>query len=244
MKKKTIFRKKCLIFIPVLFIIFISFVRAGNIPVIPSKNINDFKDELKLSEPQIKKFEKTIKIYYSQAILDRETFKTNSIALIEAAKRRRSIFDAGMNSFLNDEQKMQYESIKRDSIIDKELFILKEGLLLTDPQVLQARFILEEYNPRIDIIRENMSEMHGNRDPDRSSTKGSISGGRGSSIRGGRGGMKRGSSLNGGPGGEIAALKKAKSKKIKAILIELQKKLYKQLNKYLSKKTPKGRHSI
>ncbi len=244
MKKKKIFRKKCLAFIPVLFIIFISFVRAGTIPVIPSKKINDFKDELKFSELQIKKFEKTIRIYYSQATLDRETFKTNSIALIEAAKRRKIMFDTGMNSFLNDEQKMQYESIKRDSIIDKELFILKEGLLLTDPQVLQAMFILEEYNPRIDIIRENMSEMRGNRNSGKSSAKGSMRSGRENRLHGGRSGMKRGSNLNSGPGGEIAALKKAKIKKIKAILTELQKKLYKQLNKYFSKKNTKRKNNF
>ncbi|MCK4888428.1 MAG: hypothetical protein KAS97_00775 [Candidatus Aminicenantes bacterium] len=140
-----------------------------------------------------------------------------------------NIFDMGMNSFLNDAQKEHYRAVKKDNGNENELFILKEGLLLSKSQTLHTGFILEEYNARIDLIREKKPGMRKNSDSAEFTAKGSGRGGRG----GGRGGMKGGGGKKGGnPGEEIDSLISAKSKRIKATLTESQRKNYKQLKKY------------
>lgn len=230
MIKMVLFRNRQLKFALMILVIFTNYIGAGQESNIPSKYISDFKNELKLSETQINKFNEMLGVYNSQATLDRDTFSPNPIALIEAAKRRMDIFHMGMTSLLNDDQKVHYLSIKENNFNDKELFILKEGLLLTNSQTLHAGFILEEYNVRLDLIRESKSGKRKNSDRTKLTAKGSGRGGKG----GGRGGMKGGSSRkSGNPREEIDSLISAKSKRIKAILTESQRSYYKQLRKYL-----------
>lgn len=229
MIKRKFFRNRQLQSVFLILVIFTSYSVAGQVSNIPSKYINDFKDELKLSETQIKKFNEILGIYNSQSILDRETFSPNPIALVEAGKRRMNVFEMGMNSFLNKIQKEHYLSIKKEDRNENELFILKEGLLLSNSQTLHTGFILEEYNARLDLIRENKSGMRKKSNRTELTAKGSSRGGKG----GGRGGMKGGGGKKGGnPGEEIDSLINAKSKKIKVILTESQRVYYKQLKKY------------
>ena len=229
MIKKMLFRNRPLQFAFMILVIFTNYSEASQESNIPAKYVNDFKDELKLSEAQIEKFNEILGIYNSQSIIDKETFGTNPIALVEAGKRRMNVFDMGMNSFLNDVQRAHYLVVKKDNRNENELFILKEGLLLTNSQTLHAGFILEEYNARLDLIRESKQGMRKKSDRTELTAKGSGRGGKG----GGRGGMQGGGGKKGGnPGEEIDFLISAKSKRIKAILTESQKKYYKQLKKY------------
>lgn len=232
MIKRKFFRNRPLQFAFMILVIFTYYGKASQGSHIPSKYVNDFKDELKLSEIQITKFNEILGIYNSQSIIDKETFSPNPIALVEAGKRRMNVFDMGMNSFLNDAQREHYLVVKKDNRNEDELFILKEGLLLTNSQILHAGFILEEYNARLDLIRVNKSGMRKNKNRGELSAKGSGRGGKG----GGRGGMQGGGGKKGGnPIEEIDSLISAKSKRIKAILSESQRTYYKLLKKYFDK---------
>ena len=200
----------------------------------PSGRKGPLSEMLKLDDQQMLRFEEILKMEHSQAKLDRENFKTNAVALIEAARRRRSMVDSHIEEMLQSEQKERFESFKQQRIHQREMFMLTEGCLLTPEQREQAREILEKYRPGEKGMRPDGSNGREN-GMDRPG------GGRMGGQMGGRGGMG-----SGGRGGDrfrrtMEEMDSKKAKEIKEILDPEQKELYKQV-RGIQKAERKQRH--
>jgi hypothetical protein len=114
----------------------------------------ELRAQLQLTEEQEAEVERIFNMAQSQAELDRQNFKGHTIALIEAAKRRRNMTDSLVEALLSPEQKVLFRHYKEKRKQDEEFFILKEGLSLTVEQSFQVKNILDEYRGLFDPEQE------------------------------------------------------------------------------------------
>ncbi|HLP46535.1 MAG TPA: hypothetical protein VK469_11330, partial [Candidatus Kapabacteria bacterium] len=98
--------------------------------------------QLQLTEEQGARVVKIFKMAQSQALMDRENFKGNALALIQAALRRRDMTDGLVEGSLTPEQKPAFVEYKQKRKWTEELFYLNEGLLLSEAQSVQVKQIL------------------------------------------------------------------------------------------------------
>jgi hypothetical protein len=116
----------------------------------------ELKAQLQLTDEQEAEVERIYNMANSQAELDRQNFKGNTLALIEAAKRRRDMTDSLVEALLKPEQKILFKNYREKRNRDEEFFMLKEGLSLNQEQCYQVKNILDEYRGSFDPEQEKM----------------------------------------------------------------------------------------
>jgi hypothetical protein len=191
--------------------------------------------QLALTEEQEVRVQEIMKTIDAQAVKDREFNRENGSALIQAAHRRIAMMDSLIEELLTPAQIEKYKIIKMERDSDEEFFELKEGLLLTDEQALQVKYILEKSKNEA----KTEQEQH---QPDRRGRgmRGGISGGMGR-----MGGSRAGMTGRGRPNHDqmikeiIEKREGKKEKEIEKILTKEQKKLYKQIKEERHKKLEK-----
>jgi hypothetical protein len=117
----------------------------------------ELQAQLQLNDEQASEVERIFKMAQSQAELDRENFKGNALALIEAAKRRRDMSDSLCEALLNPGQKELFLAYKEKRKQEDGFFILKEGLILTEEQSWQVKNILDEYRRQFEADRQKLA---------------------------------------------------------------------------------------
>jgi hypothetical protein len=204
--------------------------------------VAELSERLQLNEQQISHVNKVFKMADSQAEKDRENYKGNPIALIEAAKRRRAMTDQHIESVLNDHQKQEYSNLKQFRGQNDELFILQEGLMLTKEQFSRIKTIVDNHHKMLESRRGGMRRGRGGP----GMRNGGMVGGMSSGGMGG--GMGRGVGRGVGPMGRGGAesmhdrmlqnmkdMDAKKAKKIKKVLTKEQKVMYKEIRKMQKK---------
>jgi hypothetical protein len=191
------------------------------------KQLEKLTQRLQLNEEQTAKVREILQEIQLQKETDRKTYKTDALALIQAAWTRRNHEDNKIEPILDNQQLEEYKALRKLHPVDRELFVLTEGLCLNDEQIFDVEGILinlyNEFAPMADFM-----EMMGDGGLPPGPPKG---GGIGpGSGRGGMGGMPM------GRGGSMMAnmMKKIEAKKAKAIkklLTDEQKELYEQIRK-------------
>lgn len=190
---------------------------------------------LKLTGEQSDTLLKTKKITENQAQRDRKNLKGEPLLLIEAAKRRRQITDNLIENMLSPDQKKKFEDFKIERNKSYGLFILTEGLLLSQNQITKVEIILDEYKKMMEANRERLMERRGGGNRPQGVGNGGMGRGSGGRMRGGmgmRGGGRRPSDMY----NTIRGMDSKKAKRIKEILTKGQKKMYKQIRKIEKKK--------
>lgn len=126
-----------------------SFSQEGEpVPVTPGEftiydlPISKLQERLTLTEEQVAILTDASKMMKSQEKLDQENFKANAMALIAAALRREQMIEMKLMMNLNEEQKTKLTSLKDVQRKDRELFTLKEGLILTPEQTEKVQAII------------------------------------------------------------------------------------------------------
>jgi len=195
------------------------------------KQLEKLTRQLKLNEDQTTKVRGILQEVQLQKETDRQTYKTDALALIQAAWTRRNHEDNKIEPLLNNQQLEDYKALRKLHPVDRELFELTEGLCLKDEQIFDVEGILinlyNEFAPMADFM-ERMGD--GGLPP------GPAKGG-GIGPGGGRGGM--GMPMGRGGGMMANMMKKIEAKKAKAIkklLTDEQKELYEQIRKDRKKK--------
>jgi uncharacterized membrane protein YgcG len=227
MKRKNSISVWELILLLLAFVVFGWVLTAAQEEIWVYKWEKDLVTRINLTVEQSGRVEKIKVKVKTQAEKDRERCQDNGIGLIASAERRRAMMDSLIENVLDQNQKEIFNGIKQDRGDEEELFLLVEGLLLDEKQIIQITYILEFYNQKIEEMFKRSEKMMEN------SMGGRNKGGRrsggppmGGGMRGG--GFSRGR-RGGRPGDGIEDLKKKKSKQIKKILTKKQKKMYKQI---------------
>lgn len=203
-----------------LILLALSLFSFGQQPDLVKNQTIKLKKELKLNASQTAEVAKILVMSRKQALKDRETFKTDAVALVSAARQRRNRERLLINNLLLPEQKKLYKKFQRKSFMERELFMLSEGLLLTPDQAFTVEGILiEHYEKFKDMMPQGRM-------------------GTGMRPRGGGGGMRGGGMGRMGRRGMsmMRNFNAKKNKKIKKVLTKPQKKLLKQLQKDMEKK--------
>lgn len=167
-----------------------------------TERVTKLKNNLDLDEAQTAKAREILEKDRDQAARDRETYKTNALELIRAAQNRRKNTNVEIETVLNTEQKEEFKESSKMNRFDRDFFELREGLILNDDQAFTVEGILIEYFNKIKDIMPDEG-MHG-----------------GPPMR--MGGY-------GGPGGMMKSAERKKNKKIKKVLTDEQKVLFKQI---------------
>jgi hypothetical protein len=178
-----------------------------------------------LSEEQTTEVREILQEVQLQKETDRQTYKTDALALIQSAWTRRNFVDNKIEPILDNQQLEEYKSLRKLHPVDRELFVLTEGLLLNDEQIFDVEGILIRYYNEFAPMADFM-EMMGEGGPPGPPKGGGIGPG------GGRGGM--GMPMGRGGGMMAKMMKKIEAKKAKAIkklLTDEQKELYEQIRK-------------
>jgi hypothetical protein len=194
-------------------------------PVNPvSQRVNKLKKELQLTETQIAAVREILEKGQKKAEKDQETFKTNSVGLIETAWERRKDTNSLIKEQLDDRQKEKFKKMTSMTLFDRELFDLIEGLLLDDDQAFEVEGILiKHYNQFNEFIPEEMRErMEGENNPP----------GERRFVPYGKGMGMRGASMF---KSFMEKLRAQKNRAIKKILSKEQKDLFNQLNEHRQK---------
>ena len=224
MKKKTIVVDILLDILLVLILVILSAsLFAGEQPNDHlSQRVVKLKKDLELNDTQTANVREILEKDQNQAVKDRNAFKDNALNLIDAAFDRREETYLAINKLLNPGQKEKFKKISRMSFFERELFILTEGLLLTEEQAFTVEGILIDYFNKLDeMIPEDMR-------PGRDGETGGPEKPMGMRMgRMGGGGFFR------GPGKD---LKSKSDRAIKKILTKEQKKLFKQIKEDRRKK--------
>lgn len=168
-----------------------------------------------------------------QRAIDRENYDQSAEALISAAKANLTMFDSRVSSILTPDQNQAFFSFKQQRDADRELFQLREGLMLTEEQTAQVKHILDDFHETFESLRKKKGNMQGGMGMGGGSMKGDGDRGGGMMGGGGRGGGMRG----GGPGGmrdgqdqkQMQKLQNKKSEAILKILTQNQLVLYQQV---------------
>jgi hypothetical protein len=212
----------------------------------------ELQARLQLTPEQATGVVKIFKMAQSQALMDRENFKGNALALIQAALRRRDMTDGLVEGLLTPEQKPIFADFKEKRKMSEEFFLLNEGLLLTEEQSAQVKQILDEYRELLIADRENMAALaqenggdllndpYGNMQGGVGNMPGTVPG----SVPGQVPNMMRGGMRSGGIPGELRGANEEsrmleamkdqdakKEKKIQKVLTEEQQKMYKDIIK-------------
>lgn len=180
------------------------------------QKVSTLKKDLKLNDVQAAEVVNILVMSGKQAHKDRDTFKADAVALVSAARQRRARERLLINNLLSPEQKEIYKKSQQMSQMERELFMLTEGLLLNPDQAFTVEGILIEHYER---FRDFMPQ-----------------GGMGAAMRPRSGNMRRGM-------GRMRSFMKSvnanKNKAIKKVLTKPQKTLFKQLQKDIEKKRSK-----
>lgn len=189
------------------------------------KQLEKLTKRLQLSEEQTAKVREILQEVQLQKETDQQTYKTDALALIQAAWTRRNHVDNKIEPILDSQQLEEYKGLRKLHPVDRELFVLTEGLLLNDEQIFDVEGILIRLYNEYGQLSQLMEMMGGGE-------------GRPGGPGGGRGGM--GGMLMGRGGGRIASMMKQieakKAKAIKKLLTDQQKELYEQIRKDRRKK--------
>jgi Spy/CpxP family protein refolding chaperone len=192
------------------------------------KQLEKLTQKLNLSEEQTTKAREIFQEVQMQKAVDRQTYKTDALALIQAAWTRRNFVDNKIEPILDSQQLEEYKALGKLHPVDRELFVLTEGLLLNDEQIFDVEGILIRLHNEYGQLSELMEMMGaGGGKPG-----GPGGGGIGIGPGGGRGGM--GMPMGRGGGMMANMMKKIEAKKAKAIkklLTDEQKELYEQIRK-------------
>jgi hypothetical protein len=218
MNEKSYLSKWVLI-VAIVFILLLSqLVTAQNTEM--EKQLEKLTQRLKLSEEQTTTVQEILQEAKLQKESDRKTYKTDALALIQAAWTRRNHVDNKIEPILDNQQLEEYRALRKLHPVDRELFVLTEGLGLNDDQIFDVEGILIRLHNEYGQLSQLMEMMGGG-------------GGRPGGPGGGRGGMGR--MPMGRGGGRMASMMKQieakKAKAIKKLLTQEQKELYEQIRK-------------
>jgi len=184
------------------------------------KQLEKLTQQLNLSEEQTTKVREILQEVQLQKETDRQTYKTDALALIQTAWTRRNHVDNKIEPILDSQQLEEYKALRKLHPVDRELFVLTEGLCLNDEQIFDVEGILiQQYNEFAPLA--DFMEMMGEGGLPSGPPKG-----------GGKGGM--GMPMGRGGGMMANMMKKIEAKKAKAIkklLTDEQKELYEQIRK-------------
>ena len=228
MKKQINRFKKSVMLIAVFMLLFTQLATAQDTGI--DKQLEKLKKRLKLKEEQTAAVQEILQNTQLQTNTDRQTYKTDALALIQAAWTRRNHENNKIEPLLDSQQLEEYKRIRKLHPVDRELFILTEGLLLNEEQSFDVEGVLIRLHNEYGQRSEMMERMGGG------SPGGPGGGGSGIGIGGGRGGMGRMGGMMMGRGGSrlVSMLKQIESKKAKAIkklLTDGQKEMYEQIRK-------------
>jgi|GEM_PF-2258698 len=196
------------------------------------------REGLALNAPQAVKLTDLQARLQTRAESDWAKSRAKAADLIKAAKKRREDRDKEIQGFLSDEQKKTFKQYIRSweqDPLEQEMFRLREGLILTDPQSDQVWDILGKYG----VIK---LPEHGKGGSRRSGNRGGEEG-QGSGVEEGappdrgRGGPPEGNQQKGPSPMEQM---RERNQEIRALLDDQQKALYDQL---LKEETDKMRQS-
>jgi hypothetical protein len=190
------------VFVAIVFLLLFSqLVTAQNTDM--EKQLEKLTQRLKLSEEQTAKVREILQEVQLQKDTDRQTYKTDALALIQAAWTRRNHVDNKIEPILDSQQLEEYKRLRKLHPVDRELFVLTEGLCLNDEQIFDVEGILIRLHNEYGQLSQLMEMM------------GAGGGGPGG-PGGGRGGMGR--MPMGRGGGRLASMmKKIEAQKAKAI---------------------------
>lgn len=196
-----------------------------------SRELVKLKATLSLDETQVKEVSRILKASISQATLDRENFKLNGVALIEASRRRRKTKMQQIKMLMKPEQMKAFDKNMRVKPFDHELSMWIEGLLLNGDQAFTVEGILIEHYNRLETMMPEAMDQD-----DRMDRGGRGSGmGHGGGKSGGRSGMGYGIGMGRRGKSMMKELQHKKNKQIRKILDKNQKVLYKQILKDIKK---------
>ena len=179
------------------------------------KQLTKLQQKLNLNEEQTAAVREILRQEDSQKAADRETYKKDALALIRAAWERRKNTFSKIEPLLDEGQLGEFESFKKPHPVDRELFELTEGLLLTEEQVFDVEGVLIQFHNEFGGMGEMIEG-------------GGVPMGPPPSGRG-RMGMSMGEGR--GIGGMMKEAEAKKAKAIKKVLTEEQKVMYEQIRK-------------
>ena len=214
-------------FVAIVFILLFSQLATAQGTGI-EKQLEKLTQRLNLSEEQTARVREILQEVQLQKETDRQTYKTDALALIQAAWTRRNHVDNKIEPILDSQQVEEYKALRKLHPVDRELFVLTEGLCLNDEQIFDVEGILIRLHNEYGQLSELMEMM----DAGGGKPGGPKGGGVGIGPGGGRGGM--GMPMGRGTGMMANMMKKIEAKKAKAIkklLTDEQKELYEQIRK-------------
>lgn len=235
----------------VYLIVLMSILVLSSLPVISQTEdavsvvTKELQARLQLTAEQETGVVKIFKMAQSQALMDRENFKGNALALIQAAMRRREMTDGFVEKLLTPEQKPIFTDYKERRKMTEEFFVLNEGLQFTPEQSVQVKQILDEFREQLIADRENNAALAEENSGDLlNDPYSNMSGGVGNMSGNSVPGMMRNDMRGGGRPGELRGaneesrlleamkdLDDKKGKKIEKVLTEEQQKMYKDIIK-------------
>lgn len=131
-----------------------------------NSRIEKLKSDVGLTEEQVPLVKELFTQAQAQAQMDRETYKSNAQVLINAAMNRELNIDRKMESILLADQYRAYMESRKIDPRTHEIFILSEGLLLTDEQILKVEEILDAFHKEMEAKRKEsharMGKMESN----------------------------------------------------------------------------------
>jgi hypothetical protein len=176
------------------------------------ERVTKLKNSLDLDDDQAAKIREILEKDREQAAKDRESFKTKALDLIQFAYDRRDNTNVEIEQLLNPGQKEEFKESLRMTRFDRELFELTEGLILNDDQAFTVEGILIEYFNKMKEIMPVDTWSEG-RIPKEE-------------MRGDPPMPRRG---YGRTGGMLKGAGRKKNKRIKRVLTDEQKILFKQI---------------
>ncbi len=150
-----------------IFVLF--FVGLGFSPLFSQQGIPilyNFQEDkltvrLELNADQIDSLKKLGNMLQSQATQDRQNFKGNAQALLAAAERRALMADNLLTTLLDDSQKLKLKALKEEQISYRDVFVLKEVLVLDELQTAKVQLIIENYTLQPDEIDSHIAQNSG-----------------------------------------------------------------------------------
>ncbi|MCP5051605.1 MAG: hypothetical protein GY940_30840 [bacterium] len=233
---KKWFRNLNIFGVTVLVLLAFTMVAVGQTPQTDpvSQEAAKLEKELKLDESQTPEVRVILEKANKKALEDRETFKTDALQLISAARERRKTVGDQISKLLKPEQQEIFQDSRQMSRLDREFFMLTEGLLLDDDQAFTVEGVLIDYYNRLEEIMPHgaMQRGSGGRDG---------GGGRG---MGRSGGGARGMGMMAGGRGFMGQFQNKKNSKIRKVLSKDQKALFSQILKDQKKKMKERRKQM
>ncbi len=218
----------------IVFFIFLSISNGSVTDFDPDGNarvINELKVQLELDKDQVKKIEAVFSANRSQRSVDINLFKTSSMAMIRAAERRQGITDGRIIDILKDNQKKSFDSYRRKRERGKELFRLREGLLLDRKQEIRIGLIVAEYRNVLNELKIKIEHYikSGQARKRKSSESGRLLRSRSSGLERRNPEVRK---MEQGPIERISGVQNEKAKRIRKYLKREQKILYSEILRF------------